>query len=193
MGHGSNGAHPQRVSHRRRDHVERRRLHRPFSRNGSSSAGGARRPRAGRGRAACGPTARLLIDVRSQVPRSRGTSAAPAENEGAGASTIVATAEAGLRPVAGGFAFRLVPDDPRDLPGMPSRRVRRAFARRDDEEVAEKRDPTRRRRYPEAVALRRLAPIPLCRQLHLRRRCAVGGASRAGAFDRSGATPRSSG
>ena len=56
--------------------------------------------------------------------------------------------------------------------------------------IQQRNDPRRRRRHREAIAVRRLAALPLRRELHLRRRRAAGRAPRAGAGHRSGPASR---
>ena len=75
VGDGGDGEGPQRAADRRRDDVERRRLHRPLPRHRRAAARGAGHPRRRRGRAARGPPARreLACSPRSSAkpPRAR--------------------------------------------------------------------------------------------------------------------------
>ena len=69
--------------------------------------------------------------VRGQVPRGRGAGAAPAAAPARRARAALAAAQAGVGSAGGGRALRLVPDDARDVPRVPARRLRPAGADRD--------------------------------------------------------------
>ena len=126
VGDGGHGESARRAGHRRRDDVERRRLHRPLPRDRRAAARGAGHPRcrtrssssssASSARARCSPRssarprrARCCCRARARRPHA-----------------ALAAAQARLRPAAGRVALRLVPDHPRGVSRMPARRLRRA-------------------------------------------------------------------
>ena len=145
-------------------------------------ARGARGPR----RAGGGPDGAL----RRTVPRERRARAAHPAAAARAAHAAVAAAPQGAEPARGGAAVRLVPDRPRDLPGVPAGRVRPACAARDPARPLDAGARPRRGRDAVRLADGRVAPLRLRRDLHVRGRHARGGAPRAGALARPRAAAR---
>ena len=79
----------------------------------------------------------------------------------------VAAATEGPEPARGGPPLRGLPDHPRDLPRVPARRSRRIGPSGDPARPSHPRDITRRGGDEDRLALRLLAAVRLCRDLHV--------------------------
>src|SRR5207249_9770121 len=132
------------------------------------------RPRAaparhGRWRGASGESRRANDGtLRVALPRERGARTAPAATPPGPARPAVAAAQARGRPALGGGTLRGIPDRARDVPRMPSGRLRHARAHRAPRRDPFARDSPHYRGYADAIAVRGVAPLQLRRELHLR-------------------------
>ena len=126
VGDGGSGAHPGAPGHRRRDHVDRRRVRRAVP--GNRRSAGREPAAAARGGDRRTRPAPVGGDrpVRRDVPRMRGACAAAAAAARRAAHPAVAAAQEGPRPAAGGLAIRVVPDAARVLSRVPARPLRHA-------------------------------------------------------------------
>src|SRR4029453_12413372 len=95
-----------------------------------------------------------------------------------------AAAAEGSEPAPGGPQVRVVPGHARDVPGMPPGRVRPGRAEAAAPGPPDSADRPRRRRVGLGLALFRLAPLRLHRDVHVRGRHASRRAAGAGAVAR---------
>ena len=116
--------------------------------------------------------------VRRSVPRNASPRAAHPAAPTRSAHAALAAAAEGAEPARGRAKVRLVPDRPRDLPGMPLRRVRPAGAARDPSRPVHPGARSRRGRDRVRLADGLVAPLRLRRDLHVRGRHAGGRAPR---------------
>ena len=115
-------------------------------------------------------------------PRARSSSRAARRRQ---AHAALGAAEAIGRSPRGRVALSLLPDRARGVPRVPSRRLRPAVARARPPARRVSPYPRHPLRLEDTLPVRDVAPLLVRRQLHLRRRCAAGGAPGAGAHDRS--------
>ncbi len=115
--------------------------------------------------------------VRRALPRERGTRAAAPARLPRQAHAALAAAAEGAVAARGGEALRPVPDRARDLPRVPSGRVRPAGSEGPAARAAHARAVARRGRDTALVAVRLVASLRLRRHLHVRGRHAERGAA----------------
>ena len=106
------------------------------------------------------------------------------------ADAALAAAAEGAEPAPGRAQVRLLPDHPRDLPGVPPGRLRPARAEEHPPRPADARARPRRGGDGLGLAVRQLAALRLRRDVHVRGRHAAGRAPCAGALARPRPAPR---
>ena len=181
---GDRGQAPRLTGHRGAVALVGRRDRDPPARRRRTAAHRGAADRTDRDRGPRDERARLDRALRLSLPRERGPRPPDSAAQAGGEDAALAAAPQGSGPAPGRAQVRLVPGDPRDVPRVPAGRLRPAGAQAAAPRAQDEAARPGRRRDRIGLSVLDLAPLRLCRELHVRGRHASRGASRAGAVAR---------